>query len=178
MLSLSFKRTGGSVKIESVVGENIRQSRKSSGMRQEEFGAALEPLLGRAWSRQAVSTAEQGGRAFTAVELIVIAKVLSTSVSDLFLLPPSAESIELPTGETIEGPLMFELSHGAYAAEQDTDRRLDDATDQVKAAIAHATDAAAAATQTTEALDDAWSKLNALRVSAFLMKPSQSRNEE
>ncbi|SNS40242.1 helix-turn-helix transcriptional regulator [Rhodococcoides kyotonense] len=165
------------MKIESVVGESVRQARKSAGMRQEEFGAALEPLLGRAWSRQAVSTAEQGGRSFTAVELIAISKVLNTSVSDLFLLPPTVDSIELPTGESIEASRMFELSHGAYAA-QDSDEQLDAAIAQLKAAIAHTAAVTASATASSESLDEAWAKLNALKVTKFLFKPTPARDEE
>ncbi|WP_155289380.1 helix-turn-helix transcriptional regulator [Rhodococcoides fascians] len=165
------------MKIESVVGESIRQGRKVAGMRQEEFGAALEPFLGRAWSRQAVSTAEQGGRSFTSVELVVIAKVLNTSVSDLFLLPPSVDEIELPTGESIAASQMFELSHGAYAA-QDTDQQLDEALEEVRQAIASTQEASAAAMSTGAALDIAWSKLNGLKVNRFLFKPSQPRDEE
>ncbi|KDE14928.1 hypothetical protein N505_0102130 [Rhodococcus aetherivorans] len=69
-------------------------------MRQEQFGAALAPLLGKAWSRQSVSLAEQGGRAFTAAELVAISRVLGVSVGKL--LSPKTPTVTMPSGQDIK----------------------------------------------------------------------------
>jgi len=87
------------MKIEEVVGDRVREARKAAGMRQEQFGAALEPLLGRGWSRQSVSLAEQGGRAFTAAELVAISRVLGVSVGKL--LTPKTRSVTMPSGREL-----------------------------------------------------------------------------
>lgn len=87
------------MKIEAVVGDRVREARKTAGMRQEEFGSALESLLGRSWSRQAVSLAEQGGRAFTAAELVAISRVLNVSVGKL--LTPKTKTVTMPSGTEI-----------------------------------------------------------------------------
>jgi transcriptional regulator with XRE-family HTH domain len=57
--------------------------------------------LGRAWSRQAVSTAEAGGREFTAVELMALAVVLDVPISWLFLPRADTETVEFPGGEAV-----------------------------------------------------------------------------
>jgi hypothetical protein len=53
----------------------------STGMSQSDLGRALAPLLGRPWSRQAVSAAEKGARDFKIAELVAIARVLGTTVA-------------------------------------------------------------------------------------------------
>jgi 8-oxo-dGTP pyrophosphatase MutT (NUDIX family) len=61
-------------------------------MTQEEFGRDLGPLLGKPWSRQTVSMAEQGIRAWAAADLLAVALVLHTTVGDL-LRPPIGETV-------------------------------------------------------------------------------------
>lgn len=69
--------------IEVVIGLRMHETRRAKELTQEQFGQSLGELLGRAWSRQAVSSAEQGGRQFTAAELVAIAHVLNTTVPAL-----------------------------------------------------------------------------------------------
>jgi transcriptional regulator with XRE-family HTH domain len=68
-----------------LVGANVRAARIRRQMTQEELGAALEAFLGRSWSRQAVSIAENGDRAFVAEDLLALAGALETPVEDLLL---------------------------------------------------------------------------------------------
>ena len=95
------------MRIEQVVGMRIKQSREADDMTQEQFGQKLGELLGRPWSRQAVSAAERGGRAFTAAELVAASHVLSTSAGWLMTPPTREEVIELgttPDGEALTLP--------------------------------------------------------------------------
>jgi 8-oxo-dGTP pyrophosphatase MutT (NUDIX family)/transcriptional regulator with XRE-family HTH domain len=80
------------VRVEEVVGWQVRERREALGFTQGQLGGYLEPLLGRPWSRQAVSAAEKGERSFGAAELVALAAVLHTSVGDL-LRPPLQESV-------------------------------------------------------------------------------------
>ena len=84
------------MRVEELVGRHITAERESQQMTQEELGKRIGKLLGKAWSRQAVSAAEKGARAFTAAELVAIAYALGTNVG--YLLTPSAASddISLP----------------------------------------------------------------------------------
>jgi hypothetical protein len=71
-------------------------------MSQADLGRALAPLLGRPWSRQAVSAAEKGGRDFKIAELVAIARVLETTVGQLALPGPEVRyRVVFPSGETI-----------------------------------------------------------------------------
>lgn len=70
--------------IEQRIGARVRWVRELSQLSQAELGERLGEKLGRAWSRQAVSVAEKGGRAFTAAELVAISEVLDTTIADLF----------------------------------------------------------------------------------------------
>lgn len=79
--------------IEESIGSNMEALRKNLGISQAELGRRLASYLGNPWSRQAVSAAVRGGRAFTAVELIAIAAELNTTIPQLL---QSSESIELP----------------------------------------------------------------------------------
>ena len=90
------------MRIEEVIGERIREVRDLQELTQEQFGLRLGELLGRAWSRQAVSSAEQGGRQFTAAELVAIAHVLNTTVPRLLTPPLTAREIELPSGAKLD----------------------------------------------------------------------------
>ena len=78
------------MRVEQIVGGHMRERREELGLTQEHVGGQLEPLLGRPWSRQAVSAAEKGDRSFAAAELVALASVLNTTVGDL-LRPPVQE---------------------------------------------------------------------------------------
>jgi transcriptional regulator with XRE-family HTH domain len=69
---------------------------------QSQLGEQLGKLLGRSWSRQAVSNAEQGRREFTVDELTALAWTLQTTVPDLVLQVPQMASavVDLPGPHT------------------------------------------------------------------------------
>ena len=91
MLYRTTGSEGARVRVEEIVGWQVRERREALGLTQEQLGRQLEPLLGRPWSRQAVSAAEKGDRSFAAAELVALAAVLHTTVGDL-LRPPLQES--------------------------------------------------------------------------------------
>ena len=84
-------REGARVRVEEVVGWQVRERREALGLTQEQFGRQLALYLPRPWSRQAVSAAEKGERSFGAAELVALAAVLHATVGDL-LRPPVQES--------------------------------------------------------------------------------------
>lgn len=85
------------MKIEEVIGERVREAREAAGWTQQELGGRLERYLGRTWSRQAVSAAEKGDRAFTAAELIAFAATFNVQMAQLFT-PTETDSVEMPSG--------------------------------------------------------------------------------
>lgn len=89
---------GGGVRAEEYVGQRIRERREELGMSQTDLGQRLAEYLGRQWTRQAVSAAEQGKRAFTAAELVAIAHVLDTRPARLVTPPIELKEVELPGG--------------------------------------------------------------------------------
>lgn len=86
------------VKIEKIVGQNVAALRARKDWSQPELGKHLGALLeSKPWSRQAVSNAENGLRAFTAADLVALACVLETSPAALLTLGPTShvQTIEL-----------------------------------------------------------------------------------
>ena len=83
------------MRVEEVVGWQLRERREALGLTQEQLGGQLEPLLGRPWSRQAVSAAEKGDRSFGAAELVALAAVLQATVGDLLKPPVQAAGVDL-----------------------------------------------------------------------------------
>lgn len=87
------------VRIETVVGRNLESLRrvwhKSHGdqMSQSEFGSRVGQLTGKPWSRQAVSAAENGDRAFTLSDLACIALVLEVPITSLLLVPDDVDRV-------------------------------------------------------------------------------------
>lgn len=81
------------MKIEEAIGANMARLREEAGLSQKQLGEALGAYLGKTWTRQAVSAAEKGRRAFTAAELVSLALVLRTSMDFLLLLPVRSESL-------------------------------------------------------------------------------------
>jgi transcriptional regulator with XRE-family HTH domain len=98
--------------MQEVVGRRVRDLRERKDMSQADLGRAVGPFLGRAWSRQTMSFAEQGGRAWTAAELAVLAHLLETSVSLLFVPPAGDEDIELPGGARLTHTQMVTAALG------------------------------------------------------------------
>ncbi|WP_158641285.1 helix-turn-helix transcriptional regulator [Amycolatopsis eburnea] len=86
------------MRVEEIVGIRMREHREARDMTQEQLGEELGYFLGNAWSRQAVSSAEKGKRAFTAAELLTIADSLGITCADLLRPPPSLREIEMPSG--------------------------------------------------------------------------------
>jgi 8-oxo-dGTP pyrophosphatase MutT (NUDIX family)/transcriptional regulator with XRE-family HTH domain len=83
------------VRVEEVVGWQVHERREALGLTQEQLGRQLEPLLGRPWSRQAVSAAEKGDRSFGAAELVALAAVLHATVGDLLRPPVKEAAVDL-----------------------------------------------------------------------------------
>jgi transcriptional regulator with XRE-family HTH domain len=89
-------------RIEQVIGLRMYHRREELGLTQEQVGQAVGDLLGKAWSRQAVSAAEKGNRAFTAAELLAIAWALRTTVSWLLTPLVGDPGIRMPGGALLE----------------------------------------------------------------------------
>lgn len=89
------------MRVEELVGQCVRDRREELGMSQPEFGQRLAHWLGRPWTRQAVSAAEQGKRAFTTAELFAIAQVLDTRPARLLAPPLNVAELELPSGAAL-----------------------------------------------------------------------------
>lgn len=81
------------MRLEDAIGWNVARLREAAGLSQAQLGEALGAYLGKPWSRQAVSAAEKGRRAFTAAELVSLALVLKASLDHL-LLPGALSSRE------------------------------------------------------------------------------------
>ena len=86
------------MRIEEVVGQRVAELRTAAGMTQAALGEALGGPLGKPWSRQAVSAAEQGGRAFTAAEIAAFALVFEVPVGRLLTPPIEAQAVRLTDG--------------------------------------------------------------------------------
>jgi transcriptional regulator with XRE-family HTH domain len=82
------------MKLEKIIGSNIARLRTRWQMSQPEFGERMGREIGKNWSRQTVSAVENGDRAFTASDLVLLSYVLEVPVSALLLLPPDAKEVE------------------------------------------------------------------------------------
>ena len=89
------------MRVEETVGRRVREARERVGMSQRELGQHIAPLLGRVLSRQSISQAEQGHRAFSAVDLVMFANVLDVDAAFLLSIPPAVEQIEMPSGHAL-----------------------------------------------------------------------------
>ena len=96
--------------VQEIVGRRMREFRESRGMTQDQLGEAIGELLGKKWSRQAVSAAEHGDRAFTAVELVAIARAMNAYVGHLFspAMNVSESEIELSPGVVLDTQKVME----------------------------------------------------------------------
>jgi hypothetical protein len=87
------------VKLEKMIGAQVAAARDGK-MTQAELGERVGRYLGKQWSRQTVSAAEKGGRAFTALELLALSTELDVPLSSL-LSPVGDEAdgvVETPGG--------------------------------------------------------------------------------
>lgn len=97
------------MKLEEVVGINVARLREQRRLPQAELGELLGQYLGKPWTRQAVSAAEKGRRAFAVAELVALAAALKSDVSELL-----AVHLALPEG-VVELPAKA-ISTDAYRA--------------------------------------------------------------
>lgn len=114
------RQEAAGVRVEEVVGRRIREIRERQEMTQGQLGQEVGRLLGRPWPRQTVSLAEQGRRAFTAAELVAIARALQVYVGHLFTpsLHVSESVIELSPGVVLDSQKVMEaLFEGMDVAE-------------------------------------------------------------
>lgn len=96
------------MRIGEVIGERVRAQREERGWTQTKLGERVGSHLGQDWSRQAISAAEKGKRAFTAAELVTFAHVLGVSVSYLLTPPPGVDVIEMAPGIGAESATIAE----------------------------------------------------------------------
>jgi hypothetical protein len=85
-----------------VVAYNLAQARMLKGWTQEEAAEALEPFLGRRWSKASFSSAERSVdsdrvRQFDADEIVAFARAFDLPVSWFFLPPPPWAAPGIPT---------------------------------------------------------------------------------
>jgi transcriptional regulator with XRE-family HTH domain len=102
-----------------VVGYNLTQAREWKGWTQDQLAEALEPYLGKRWSKASVSQAERSVagkfiRQFTADEIVAFARALELPLGWFFLPPPpwadSATPVKLSTPDaTRVGTALAEL---------------------------------------------------------------------
>jgi transcriptional regulator with XRE-family HTH domain len=105
------------VRIEEFIGRGITQCRTNRNITQAELGDRLARFTGKAWSRQAVSSAEAGKRSFTAADLLALSFALDVPVT-LLLCPltddPDTDNfaLDLPSGERLPGSKLLEACFG------------------------------------------------------------------
>ena len=102
-----------------VVAYNLSQAREWKGWTQDELAEALEPHLGKRWSKASVSQAERSVagkfiRQFTADEIVAFARALELPLGWFFLPPPpwadNATPVKLSTPDADRfGPAIAEL---------------------------------------------------------------------
>jgi 8-oxo-dGTP pyrophosphatase MutT (NUDIX family)/transcriptional regulator with XRE-family HTH domain len=98
------------VRVEESIGQRVRARRNELHMSQDEFGRALGPLLGKPWSRQTVSMAEQGSRAWVASDLLAVAVVLQTTVGELLRPPLGETAVDLGGPESVPGDTLRDVT--------------------------------------------------------------------
>ncbi len=74
-------------RVETMVGQNIRQLRENQGMTQDELAAKLQ-LSGCDITRSAIAKIEVGQRHLYPDEVILIRKILGTSYDEIFDIEP------------------------------------------------------------------------------------------
>lgn len=87
--------------VEELIGRRITAVREALGIPQADLGQRLGTTLGTTWTRQQVSRAEHGHRAFTAAELIALAYALDVPIADLLTPPEGVTEVQLPSGDVV-----------------------------------------------------------------------------
>jgi transcriptional regulator with XRE-family HTH domain len=108
-VSCSIGHTGraAAVRIEEIVGERVRAKREELRWSQAELGERLGKHLGAPWSRQSVSAAEKGKRAFPVAEMIAFARVLDVTISYLLMPPANIDTVEMAPGVVAESAVIM-----------------------------------------------------------------------
>src|SRR4051794_4038220 len=99
------------MKIEEIIGMNVRQAREESGLTGAEVGRKIGKWLRKEWPRQTVSLVESGKRAFTGEELLALALVLGKPLAYFFRVS-SQQEVEMPSGATVRGSEFARLFQG------------------------------------------------------------------
>lgn len=87
--------------VREIVGLNIATLRTSAGLSQGALGNRLEQWLEASWSRQAVSLAEQGKRAFGVDDLVGLSVGLHATVRQLLAPAPTIDTVILASGTEV-----------------------------------------------------------------------------
>lgn len=95
-----------------VLARNIRAARSRIDIGQESVAVRMRALGYEAWIRQTVGSTERGRRRPTAEEIFALAVVLQTSI--MALMAPSAddESVDFPSGATIDAGSVYRSASG------------------------------------------------------------------
>lgn len=134
--------TPAAMPVEQIVGLQMARARERRQISQAELGQELSRYLGKPWSRQTVSVAEKGGRAFIAAEVAALADLLRVPIEGFFKPPPDVQGIEITEGVVIDRQAFAESTLPAdLTAEARSDmqevlsqlRRLDAADDRSRA---------------------------------------------
>ena len=110
------------MRIEEIIGARVTELRADRNLTQTELGERIGLYLGAPWSRQAVSAAEHGGRAFTAAELLALADVLDSTIGAFFLPTRTTDvpEIETPAGAPLPINTVLRRALGTPDIEADT----------------------------------------------------------
>ncbi|MFI7583163.1 helix-turn-helix transcriptional regulator [Kocuria sp. M1N1S27] len=81
--------------MEEVVGANLTRFREREGISRAELGRRIGAFANKPWSRQAVSLAEAGKRAFGVTDLVTISYSTGLTMTDLLAIPEDVDHIEL-----------------------------------------------------------------------------------
>lgn len=139
------------MRIEKIVGQNVARARMRAEWSQPEFGKMIGTIPGiKPWSRQTVSNAESGKRAFTAADLVALACVLETSPAALLTLPPESSA---PTIELGDAPIPREMLENPTWTHESTAEALADVLRAVRT-ISGGLDALATVAQPLQDLSD------------------------
>ncbi len=86
------------MRVEEMVGRRLREARERAGLSQAQLGTRMGAYTGKLLSRQSISQAEQGQRAFTAAELIAFAHITRAVPAEFLTPPDDVDDVVLPGG--------------------------------------------------------------------------------
>jgi transcriptional regulator with XRE-family HTH domain len=96
------------MRIEELVGRNVRAAREERGMTGLALGREMGRWLKRPWPRQTVSAIETGKRACAAEDLLALGLVLDKPMG-YFFRPRGEDVVDMPSGESIEAAQIARL---------------------------------------------------------------------